>query len=222
LTGESVRVRSAYVDMSAVMQIAMTAVMLTTGRANYPSCAPSIGVLPITVYNRSRMSGTELDAIVATADRLWRPYGVTISAGAPHGVAVIVGAEPPAAVSQSAAGPIVLGTTLFSDGHATPYIHLWVGAAEALITASDGDGRRYSALTSVERDAALLPVLGVALAHEIGHYLLDTPHHSRVGLLQTTLRFHDMRVPSPEHLPLTDQQQRVLCAKDFAGLGLRQ
>jgi len=202
------------------MQIALTAVMLSTGRADLSTCAPSLSVLPITVYNRSRMNGPELDAIVETADRLWRPYGVTISSGAPHGVAVIVGLEPPAR-KPFGSDPIVLGTTLFSDGHAKPYIHLWVGGAEALIKAADGDGRRLSAMTPVERDAELLPVLGVALAHEIAHYLLDTPHHSRVGLLQTTLRFRDLLAASPEHLPLTDQQQRALCAKDFGGLDLR-
>jgi len=201
------------------MRIVLTAVMLTSGRGDLPSCAPSLRVLPITIYNRSRMREAELDVIVDMADRLWRPYGVTIASGAPHGVAVIVDAGTPRR-DQFGLPPTVLGTTLFSDGHAKPYIHLWVAAAEAVATA-DSDGRRFSAMPPLQRDAVLLPMLGVALAHELGHYLLDTARHSRDGLLQTALSLRELRDPSPQRLALTGQQQRALCARDFGDVGQR-
>jgi hypothetical protein len=54
-------------------------------------------------------------------------------------------------------------------------------------------------------------MMGVALAHELGHYLLDTTHHSTAGLLRESLSVSDLAHPNPAHLRLTDKQQRRIC-----------
>jgi hypothetical protein len=105
--------------------------------------------------------------------------------------------------------PRVLGTTMFVDGHANPYIHLWVGTAHALLDA--GSGWPLSSLTKIEHEASLRPMLGVALAHELGHFLLDTPNHAVGGLLQALLSVSDLRHPTIEHLGLSAAQQHALC-----------
>jgi hypothetical protein len=55
-------------------------------------------------------------------------------------------------------------------------------------------------------------MLGVALAHELGHYLLDTSQHSAAGLLQAGLTIHQLAFPEPARLTLTAEQQRLLRA----------
>jgi hypothetical protein len=176
-----------------------------TNRSLAPSCTADLTV-PITIYNQSHLSEGDMDAILRTANDLWQPYGVTLVPVSSHGVAVIV-ADGWSAGNQGDASSMVLGTTMFTNGHADPYIHLWVGAAQALL---DTAPRPSSNMTDVERTASLRPVLGVAFAHELGHYLLDTPRHAG-GLLQPSLSVHDLQHPTIAHLGLTAQQQSNLC-----------
>ena len=63
----------------------------------------------------------------------------------------------------------------------------------------------------VERDAILSRMLGVALAHELGHYLLDSAHHSSAGLLRQTMAAHEMEQPNPSHLRLSRKEQLLMC-----------
>ena len=173
-----------------------------------PSPCPRVVDVPITIYNRSHMTGSELDAIVETAGRLWQPYRVTLAAKPTNGVAVIV--SDGSTERDPTAARKVLGTTMFSNGHAVPYIHLWIGAAEALL---DGGGSPdVWSMPANERDSLLLPILGVALAHELGHLLLDTSGHARDGMLQRAIPFHDLQRPTAARLGLNGEQQLVLCA----------
>jgi hypothetical protein len=178
--------------------------------AGLPPLSPCVRGLdvPITVYNGSQMTVSELDAIVQTAGTLWRPYGVTLAPVPEHGVAVIVsrGSSDRDGLRPSR---MTLGTTMFSDGHAVPYIHLWVGAAEALLDASVTP--HVWSMPTIERDSRLLPMLGVALAHELGHFLLDTAAHTLEGMLQRVIPFRDLERPTPERLGLSAQQQFALC-----------
>lgn len=177
------------------------------GRA-VASCSTDLTV-PITIYNGSHMPDGDLDAVLQRASGLWEPYGITLVAVHEHGVRVIV-ADGLSDESRSNPSRMILGTTMFTDGHANPYIHLWVGAAEQLL---EFDGvRPASTLTLVEHAAALQPILGVALAHELGHYLLDTPRHAHDGLLNDVVSVHDFQHPTFEHLRLTAGQQHTLCA----------
>jgi hypothetical protein len=170
-----------------------------------PMCTADLTV-PITIYNQSHLSDDDIDAIFRTANDLWQPYGVTLVPASSRGVAVIV-ADGWSSDSQGDASSMVLGTTLFTNGHADPYIHLWVGAAQALL---DTVTRPSSNTSDVERTASLRPVLGVAFAHELGHYLLDTPRHAG-GLLQPFPSVYDLQHPTIAHLGLTTQQQSKLC-----------
>ena len=64
----------------------------TAAPSYVPVTPPSACVVdvPITIDNRSHMTASELDAIVETAGRLWRPYGVTLAVERKDGVAIIV------------------------------------------------------------------------------------------------------------------------------------
>jgi hypothetical protein len=165
------------------------------------------------LFNQTRMKDDDLADILATANTLWVPYGVSIERGTGvEAIKVVVSRN--GQRSDTTSEPVPLGDTLFSSGHATPYIHLWLGAAEALALGSNFEGHSFMFQSIDERNAILRHMLGVALAHELGHYLLDTSSHSSAGLLRQTLGFEDLAHPKPGHLRLTDRQQRLMCSKE--------
>jgi hypothetical protein len=169
-------------------------------------------------YNQSRLSANDLRTIQRVANRIWAPYGIVIDAVTnAGGINVVVAGDLDAAPASEVAAPAVIGTTLFSDGHATPNIRLSEGAAEQLL-----NWRNDPAPPVARPIGALRPVLprvlGVALAHELAHYLLDTPDHSSEGLLRERLSLAEMEGGRPSQLWLSCLQQRALsrCAARMA------
>jgi len=167
-------------------------------------------VVGLKIYNQPDLTEAGISHILETANRIWKPYGISVEASnARDAVAVVVSRR--ASQSATDSRPTVLGDTLFTDGQATPYIHLWPANAEALAAGSEMDGRPFTSRSRVERDAILLQILGVALAHELAHYLLNTANHSAVGLLRGTISVNDLAFPQPGHLRLTHDQERLIC-----------
>lgn len=74
------------------------------------------------------------------------------------------------------------------------------------------DGIPFDAWPLLQRFAILVRMMGVALAHEMAHYLLDTARHSSVGLLQAGLNIRELAFSEPTHLKLTPAQQRLLAS----------
>lgn len=171
---------------------------------------PEPRVVALKIYDQAAMSTVGLQRIVETANRIWRPYGVSVEPTTSQSAITVVVSR---AVTATATDlrPAVLGDTLFTNGHATPYIHLWPANAEALATGAEIDGLPFIARSRVERDLILTQMLGVALAHELAHYLLDTSIHSTAGLLRGTLGVNDLAFPKPGHLRLTREQRQRMC-----------
>lgn len=160
------------------------------------------------MYNQSQLSQASLASMLEVANRIWRPYGISIDGGpSADGVTVVVS---PSTLPSDPSGA-VLGTTLFAEGHATPYVRLWLGAAEIFAGDADADRIPFNRLPPEQHDAVLAQIMGVALAHELGHYLLDTARHSPRGLLRTRLRLHDVQDLDRADLSLTQEQQRLFC-----------
>jgi hypothetical protein len=169
-------------------------------------------IVRIRIYNQTRMDESAFVNILEVTNRIWAPYGVSVEATtALDAVTVVVSAGTMHGTVDDA--PIAVGDTLFTQGHATPYIHLWLGAAELLARNSQGDGQSFTLKPAAERDAILLRMLGVALAHEVGHYLLDSSHHSSAGLLQQTMAAREMEQPNPAHLRLSRKELQMMCQR---------
>ena len=172
-------------------------------------------VVGLKIYNQPAISDADVNRILQMANQLWNRYGVTIEPSTRADAITLV-------LSRRTTGgstdlrPAVLGDTLFSDGHATPYIHLWPANAEALATESEIGGRPFTSLSRVERDAILVRMLGVALAHELAHYLLDTSSHSAGGLLRNPMGVNELASADPAHLRLSRQQQQLICRDGWA------
>ena len=169
-------------------------------------------VVRLRMYNQTRLDESVFVNILDIANRIWTPYGVSVEA-ATSVDAITVVVSPGTMRGTTDAAPIAVGDTLFTEGHATPYIHLWLGGAEVLARNSESDGQSFTMKPVAERDGILLRMLGVALAHELGHYLLDTSRHSSAGLLRQTMAAREMQQPNPAHLRLSRKELRMMCQR---------
>ncbi len=191
--------------------------------ASCPSCLACAGdtqrprALQVWLFNQSRLKDADIADILETANRIWMPYGISmVPENTAEAIKVVVSAQQMR--SDTSSQSLALGDTLFSNGHATPYMHLWLGGAEALAVGAEIEGRTFTSRSLDERDAILRQMLGVALAHELAHYLLDSSSHSSAGLLRPTLGVDDLAHPRIAHLRLTADQQRLMCSRDLAPL----
>ena len=206
-------IRSGALGVSLAALLAASAAVLAAQNCPPPvehradTC--SLRTVSITMYNRTRMRQANLDGLLDVANQIWTPYGVSLQPGRGAGaVAVIVSDKQRLKTGDDR---VVLGTTLFNDGHATPYINLSLGAAEAFADSTSEDGVHFSARPAKQRDEILTRMLGVALAHELAHYLLDTGVHSSAGLLKAGLDMRQLSFSEPARLKLTPGQRRQLC-----------
>ncbi len=177
-------------------------------------CSDDAGprLVRVRMYNQTRMDESVFANILEVANQIWTPYGISVEAtNSLDAITVVVSGGTMHGTVDAA--PIAVGDTLFTEGHATPYIHLWLGGAEALARNSESDGQSFTMKPAVERDAILLRMLGVALAHELGHYLLDTSRHSSAGLLRQTMAAREMEQPNPAHFRLSRKQLQMMCQR---------
>src|SRR5262245_49440472 len=108
----------------AVLLAAMAAAPAAQSAAVCPPPTPreacSARIVTLTIYNRSRVGQAELDAMLDVTNRIWTPYGVKMQPGRGPGAVAVVLSDRRSAPTND--GREVLGSTLFSEGHATPYI----------------------------------------------------------------------------------------------------
>lgn len=211
---------------SLVLAVSITNPAAATPPSATPSCRTCIDcesesaatkVIRLRTYNQTRLDDAVFGSILDVANSIWAPYGITVEAGTTaDAVTVILSGGTLRGLAET---PIAVGDTLFTQGHATPYIHLWLGAAERLARGSDTSGLPFTSKPPLERDAVLVRMLGVALAHELGHYLLDTSNHSSGGLLRRTMTARELEEANPARFRLTRKQLQLMCERPRTNLG---
>ena len=152
-------------------------------------------------------------AAVEEVAHIWTPYGVDIEALRPghagrHGavrLAVALAGHPG---RQDAAK--ALGSIRFVGNEPEPAIVLYQDAMERLLSTVAVFGREYREWPVAVCHSILGRVLGRALAHEIGHFLLRSRQHSTAGLMRSDLTVTDLVWP--------DRRPFVLSAGDAARL----
>jgi hypothetical protein len=96
-----------------------------------------------------------------------------------------------------------LGSIQFVNGVPEPAIVLYPNAIGALVSAMPSATFFVNSPGAI-RDFILGRVLGRALAHEIGHFLLRSLHHSTVGLMRAFQPTADLVDPDRRHFGLSD------------------
>ena len=167
-------------------------------------------VLHVRIYNQTTLTPGGVQSIFEVANRLWSRYGVSLDLNpGPDEIAVVLQRGSSSALSDRQ--PTVLGSTLFSEGRATPYIHLSMDHTQAVAEDVELTGPSFLQRTGLQQTDILARILGVALAHELAHYMLDTADHAATGLLQKSLKPRDFVEADPALLRLTVRQQHRLC-----------
>lgn len=164
----------------------------------HPDEAPDRERLEILVTAAPSLPGTARTSMMNEAAAIWRNHGVAIdwlpaTAIRPvsHGrlrVLVVERRQPTASPSQ----PFTVGELVRPpNGHAMAIMS--IDSAQRLMASVRG--RAGYDLVAIDH-RRLGMVLGRALAHEIGHYLLETHTHARHGLMRPqfdALEFTDLR-----------------------------
>jgi hypothetical protein len=171
-----------------MMPIVWSLSVLWFGHPRPSAPPPSVSVAPrttvmVAVERNRALSDALADAIVAEAAAIWRPLGVETQSRqadavrSPVMVSVVVEDSEPPAGSESLGWIHFLGT-----GRPEPIIYLSRAAATRLLD----DDRASRELPLQRHDALLARILGRALAHELGHYLLASTHHTAHGLMRAS------------------------------------
>jgi len=125
------------------------------------------------------------------AAQLWAPYGVVVDAedrarDSDPSVTVIVAVDTERVAGLGDNG---LGEIHFAeDGTPSPHVTLFYRPVERLAGAAQAMGIDVRLGPERLRDQVLARALGRALAHELGHFVLRSPHHASSGLMRSGQR----------------------------------
>lgn len=137
---------------------------------------------------------------------IWAPYGVDVHArhGADDAAADAVKLSVTIlnrANKQMAVG--TLGSIRFVDDVPKPAISMYPTVIARLVATAKVLGRDEAQLPMYYQDVLLGRVFGRALAHEIGHFLLRSPHHSATGLMRAQQPIDELAGPQREGFALS-------------------
>jgi hypothetical protein len=127
--------------------------------------------------------------------------------------------------SKNAGGAPAIAWIPFLHGMPLPYARVSKPNAIALLrTASWFDGRPLTTATEDMQRQSLARIIGRALAHEIGHFLLAASAHAKHGLMRAVLDPERIVNPGTEYFKLQASDVRALRAARIASceVALRQ
>jgi len=149
------------------------------------------------VFDRPPVSPAIEASAMKEAARIWAEYGVavsTIAAGRSAGDGAVELTVAFAASPDRRPESGTLGSIRFTDGVPEPAITMYPDAVAAIVNSLRFTGDDlYS--KPVFRDRMQGRVLGRALAHEIGHFLLRSRSHSAGGLMRAVQPAADLVAP---------------------------
>jgi len=168
------------------------------------TAAPADVRLHVALAFDSSVSPSIRESMTKEAARIWGPYHVSIGTeAAPITLRVSFVERPAHGVNQHS-----LGSIEFCDGVPETAISLYAGTAADLVWgASHMTGTHWA---EGYKDVLLARVLGRALAHEIGHYLLRSAAHSRSGLMSADQPVVDLMAVDDRNLMLSPHDQEAL------------
>jgi hypothetical protein len=147
---------------------------------------------------------------IEEAAGIWAAYDVEIrvpaESDAAHRDALrLVVKLVPSPGKRTASG--ALGSIAFSGDGPEPAIELYPSNASALIAAV-AFNRREDTWPAASRDSVMARVLGRALAHEVGHFLLRSRSHSTNGLMKAEQIAPDLMAPNHGGFTLSADEVR--------------
>jgi hypothetical protein len=161
------------------------------------------------VFDAARIVNPAMRAkAINEAARIWAQYDVLLvteedgrcTAVAPAAVTVTIDLGRDSGSANEGLGAIQFA----SDGTPASAIALNFDAVSRIATSAPFMGLHPALWPAGLRDEIIARALGRALAHEIGHYLLRSPHHANSGLMQA--RQKGSTLGGPNSRPFTLSQ----------------
>jgi hypothetical protein len=119
--------------------------------------------------------------------------------------------------SKNMGGAPAVAWIPFSNGVPMPYVRVSKpNATELLKTRSWFDSRPLTSATEDLQNQALGRIIGRAVAHEVGHFLLAAQSHATNGLMRAALDPEHLVNPGTEHFKLQAGDVRALRAARIA------
>ena len=186
--------------------------------------SPSFPIaIELQMQTRVAWGPSDTKLLTDEVERIWQPYGLTLCwtqrsnpcAGWGVRLTVVVADDLPRKVTPAGLGEPIVGRILFDAGGPSTDIALSISAARGLVSRASRLGEWPGGAWNV-----LVPrVLGRALAHEIGHFVLQTRDHARTGLMTASFRPYEVTFGPTSWFRLTPDAVaalRVQCPIDRA------
>jgi hypothetical protein len=169
------------------------------------------------IFDTARVLNPAIRAnVIAEAARIWSPYDIALDLkddvqcdppGVPP-VTVTIDAGHGTTSGDAGLGAIRFGT----DGTPESTIVLNYDAVVRIATSSPVMGLHPAFWPMGLRDEIVARALGRALAHELGHFLLRSPHHTESGLMRARHQGSSLASPSRRLFGLTGPDRARLHA----------
>jgi hypothetical protein len=139
-------------------------------------------------------------AAVAEAAQVWKPYGVLVYAGSADNC----DADLTVTADRASRRDASLGSVRFgADGIPDSHIDVRYDAVVQLAIGTGAFGMAAREWPVRLRDEVIARAVGRTLAHEIGHYVLQSPHHAKSGLMRQRQRAAALASPDRTGFALT-------------------
>ena len=129
-----------------------------------------------------------VSSVLAETDAIWRSSGFTFAwrlapLEAAASLHVVIGHD----VRPGAAGGLALGWIVFDEGRPEHEIYVSHANAQQLMIQAPGVVGALDRMPLLEKHTLLARAMGRALAHEMGHYLLESKAHTLTGLMRARI-----------------------------------
>jgi hypothetical protein len=211
------------VTTAVVALFASTLVAATIPEASSPAIPPMI----VSVVSAGEMSSRLVAAVLAEADAIWRPSGISFvwrrvppveatptsidrAPYVPNTLRLTIGD----ARGTRQNNRLPLGWIVFDDVTVPQQeIYLSLANAQAMMESASGVVGIVHQMPPSQRDTLLARAMGRALAHELGHYLLASKAHTEHGLMKAVLTAVELFQPGNGAFRIEPAQRRAVAAR---------
>jgi hypothetical protein len=207
--------------------VALLASAFVTTGAPEASTTPAIPPVIVTVTTPPGMSTRLTSAVLAEAESIWRPNGVSFvwrrmpavansslivepAPYVPNTLRLTIGEE--RGVGRE--GRLPLGWIVF-DGVTVPQQEIYLSQSNAitLMNTAAGVVGVVDQMPTMQRETLLARAMGRALAHELGHYLLASKSHTEHGLMKAVLTAVELFQPGAGTFRIDAAQRGAVAAR---------
>jgi hypothetical protein len=194
--------RRSRLDFTGTLRLgtALLAMMPMGSQADLERQSPTCPIaIELKVETRVAWGPAQWQLLTDEVDRIWQPYGLTLCwatrlqpcAGWGVHLDVLVTDDLPPSVRPDHLEPVIGRIRFDADGPSTD-LALSVKAARGLAAEAKMGDRRLDEWPKGTWNALVPRILGRALAHEIGHYVLQSRDHARTGLMAASFRPYEV------------------------------